>query len=115
MRLAMAALLGGFFMLAGCAPPAHAHDSWINRNGLTDPVTKQWCCNEHDCEAEPVREVMGGYRVITGEVIPASRVLWKSQDGQWWRCRFMSPTAVDKDNKPMIGKTRCLIGPPPSM
>lgn len=102
MRLLTAALLGGFLCL-----PAYGHDSWINRNGLTDPVTKHWCCNEHDCEAERVREVMGGYMVSTGEVIPMSRVLWNSPDGRWWRCRFMSGSDV--------GKTRCLIGPPPAM
>jgi hypothetical protein len=108
MKLATAGLLAGILMLAGChQEPAQAHDSWINLNGLTDPVTKHWCCNHDDCNAEPVREVIGGYQVQTGEVIPFSRILWKSPDGRWWRCRFLSGVQA--------GQTRCLIGPPPAM
>jgi hypothetical protein len=49
-----------------------------------------------------VGEVLGGFLVAeTRETIPYSRVLWRSQDGAWWRCRNLA-----------TGKTRCLIGPP---
>ncbi len=81
---------------------ATAHDSWISRNRLTDPASGEWCCNHIDCREEKVSETAGGYRVETGETIPYQRVIWKSQDGHWWRCRNMSTNA-----------TRCLIGPPP--
>ncbi len=84
-----------------------AHDTgegaWINNQRLTDPETKQWCCNLHDCRDETtnVRGVEGGYLIVsTGEVIPRERVIWKSPGG-WWRCRNLSD-----------GSTRCLIGPP---
>lgn len=83
----------------------HGEGSWINQQKLVDPESKEWCCNEIDCRPEEVKPVDGGYLVETGEVIPAHRVLWKSPDGRWWRCRYMSWAT---------GKlTRCLIGPPP--
>ena len=83
---------------------AGAHDSWINRMRLTDPLSGQWCCNHIDCTSIPggVKEVSGGYSVFeTGEFIPHERVLWRSQDGVWWRCRNLQNNS-----------TRCLIGPP---
>lgn len=86
--------------------PAKAHDHWINQNKLVDPVTGAWCCDERDCEMIPaggVTPVEGGYKIEdTGEVIELKRVIWKSMDGRWWRCRF-------SESHP----TRCLIGPPP--
>jgi hypothetical protein len=65
-------------------------------------VSGEWCCNVNDCQAEKVREVDGGFLTEAGAVIPFSRVIWKSQDGSWWRCRNLATR-----------KTRCLIGPPP--
>jgi len=89
---------------------ALAHDSWINQLRLTDPMSGQWCCNDMDCEAVPaggVAEQQDGYFIAeTREVIAKERVIWKSQDGLWWRCRFMHGENA--------GKTRCLIGPPPN-
>lgn len=84
-----------------------AHESWINRQNLTDPLSKQTCCNKNDCVEEQVREVIGGYLVMSGEVIPYSRVIWASPEGTWVRCRN-TPT----DPK---SSTRCLIGPPPAL
>jgi hypothetical protein len=50
-----------------------------------------------------IREVTGGYSVAaTGELIPYARVIWRSEDGAWWRCRNLYNNS-----------TRCLIGPPP--
>jgi hypothetical protein len=84
---------------------AFAHDHWISRNRITDPQTGEWCCNHIDCAAVPpggVNEVKGGYAVVeTGETVPYARVIWRSQDGAWWRCRNLRSNA-----------TRCLIGPP---
>lgn len=83
---------------------AGAHDHWINREKLHDPVTRAWCCDETDCFAQPAGEVTpapGGYRIkSTGELIPHKRFLWRSPDDKWWRCGF--------------SETRCLIGPPTS-
>lgn len=84
----------------------HAHDSWISRQRITDPASGEWCCNMNDCQPEQVREVRGGYSTQGGDVVPYSRVIPKSPDGQWWRCRYMGGEKV--------GKTRCLIGPPPA-
>lgn len=106
MRLLTAALGAAFLMLAGCGErPAYAHDHWISQQRLVDPVSGEWCCGTDDCQVEVVEETVGGYRVLTGEVIPASRVIWKSPDGLWRRCRYLSG---DK-----AGKTRCLVGVPP--
>ena len=85
---------------------ALAHDHWINNMRLTDPVSGEWCCNQIDCATVPtggVGEVSGGFLVAeTSEVIPYTRIIWKSRDGTWWRCRNLQ-----------TNKTRCLIGPPP--
>jgi hypothetical protein len=89
---------------------AAAHDSWINRARLTDPLSGEWCCNHIDCAIVPaggIAEVAGGYVVSeTGEVIASTRIIWRSPDGTWVRCRYLGG---DK-----AGKTRCLIGPPPA-
>jgi hypothetical protein len=69
-------------------------------------VTKEWCCNDIDCQEEPgnVEAVEDGYRIVsTGEVIPRERVIWRSPGG-WWRCRYLGGEKA--------GMTRCLIGPP---
>ena len=85
---------------------ARAHDSWISRERIYDPVTKEWCCSAMDCqeEVDNVQAVEGGYRIkSTGEVIERERVTWRSPGG-WWRCRYLGG--------PKEGLTRCLIGPP---
>ncbi len=100
MRLLLVVLFG---LLASSF--AVAHDHWISGNRMTDPLSGEWCCNHIDCTAVPtggVNEVTGGYSVAeTGEMIPYQRVIWRSQDGAWWRCRNLRTNA-----------TRCLIGPP---
>lgn len=95
----------GIAMAMLIATGAFGHDSWINKRHLVDPQSRQWCCDEHDCEPlkTGVKENGAGYIIAeTGEDIPYARVIWKSEDGLWWRCRNL------KDNS-----TRCLIGPPP--
>lgn len=88
---------------------ALAHDSgpyrWISNEMLRDPQSQEWCCGDLDCQTETVREVAGGYQVETGEIVPYARVIWKSPEGTWIRCRYLSG---EKTNQ-----TRCLIGPPP--
>lgn len=92
------------FLLLG-ATFAAAHEHWISENRLTDPQTGAWCCNQIDCAALPaggIRESAEGIFVAeSSETIPHQRVIWKSQDGMWWRCRNMT-----------TNETRCLIGPP---
>jgi hypothetical protein len=102
----IAVFVGAFIacttVLAFDSVTARAHESWISSSRLTDPASGEWCCNHIDCREERVREIAGGYQVESGEIIPHSRVIWKSQDGAWWRCRNLG-----------TNKTRCLIGPPP--
>lgn len=82
-----------------------AHDSWISRENLRDPVSLESCCNAMDCQEElGIEAVEGGYLIkSTGEVIHRERIIWRSPGG-WWRCRYLSGTKS--------GLTRCLIGPP---
>lgn len=80
--------------------------AWINHQRLTDPITKEWCCNLQDCREETsnIEETKGGFLVkSTGEIIPQERVIWRAPAGEWWRCRYLGG---EKE-----GKTRCLIGP----
>jgi len=84
---------------------ANSHDSWISQQRMTDPASGEWCCNHIDCKPEQVKEVRGGYSTAGGDVVPYSRVIPKSPDGQWWRCRYLGGEKA--------GQTRCLIGPPP--
>ena len=97
------------FVLLGVSVAA-AHDFWISRQRLTDPLSGEWCCNHIDCAVVPaggITEVANGYRVSeTGEVIASTRIIWRSPDGMWMRCRYLSGDRA--------GKTRCLIGPPPA-
>lgn len=95
---------------------ALAHDAmhlsdWIRDDGLKDPADGSSCCGENDCKPLPkdaVSLVPAGYHIIpTNETIPSKRVLWKSKDGQWWRC---APLEWNGQRS----KTRCLIGPPQS-
>lgn len=122
-RAAMAVAMAVALFLTVCAR-APAHESgpgyWISTNGLTDPLSGHSCCNKNDCEAVPpggVAETTDGYLLAeTGELIEKERVIWKSQDGQWWRCRYLSDRWVRNSDGRVFnsGETRCLIGPPPN-
>lgn len=83
--------------------PTYIHDHWINGLRLNDPKSGEFCCGTGDCFAEKVWEYQNYVIVQTGEEIPTERVIWRSQDGQWWRCQKM---VNGRDT------TRCLIGPP---
>jgi hypothetical protein len=105
-RFGFALVGAGFVLFSLCLIAlAHTHGpgSWINTNKLLNPQTGESCCNEQDCFAEQVDEFPDFVLVRTGEMIPSANVIWRSQDGQWWRCR-----------KYVNGQqsTRCLIGPP---
>ncbi len=90
--------------------PAFAHDhstdpgAWIGQQRLLDPTSGEWCCDQRDCFPEQVTEFSDFVVVMTGEMIPSVRVIWRSADGRWWRCRY----GVGHVS---AGKTRCLIGP----
>lgn len=104
--IAGVAIAVAFLLFMGGVTRSHVHGdgSWINNERLTDPLSKEWCCNLVDCREEQVEPVRGGFQVETGEVVPAQRVIWRSPGG-WWRCRYMSGEKINQ--------TRCLIGPPP--
>ena len=97
-----------FWLLLCASALAHEHGpgSWINTNKLVSPLTGESCCNAADCFAEKVEEFPDFVLVKTGEMYPSKMVIWRPQDGQWWRCR-----------KYVNGQqeTRCLIGPPRGM
>lgn len=105
-------IIAALFVLSRSAlPHEHSKDgAWIGKANLHDPKSGDWCCNENDCDPVPadgLAEEFGGYRIkVSGELWPDDRVLWKTPDGRWWRCRH---TFGEK-----IGLTRCLLGPPPN-
>jgi hypothetical protein len=92
--------------LAALVTIALAHDSWISRQQMRDPQTKEHCCNEHDCQAESVREVPGGYATQGGDVVPYSRVIWNSADGRWWRCRYLGGERMSARRAASLGRRR---------
>ncbi|HLN07928.1 MAG TPA: hypothetical protein VK281_03045 [Xanthobacteraceae bacterium] len=101
-------------MVIVASTPALAHDHWISRENLSDPVTHSVCCGEGDCEdlgdqGIAVRE-RGATFVLgdSGEQIEKNRVLWRSPNGHWWRCGY-DAREVDGSQHTV---TRCLIGPP---
>lgn len=97
------------FSLAQCV--VKAHDHWISDRKITDPITGAWCCDEKDCHPQPAGSIVerpDGFLIkATGEIFPKERVIWKSQDGEWWRCE----NAIRGPQGQVT--TRCLIGPPP--
>lgn len=118
-RLAALSIAIIWVLVSATAASAHDHGagSWINRQQLRDPLTKHYCCNAVDCQRVPdggLKEISGGYHITeTGEHWPYGRVLWKSQDGAWWRCAYGTQSPFPGIvSRPLT--TRCLIGPPPS-
>jgi hypothetical protein len=95
-------IIAGALALFSCN--SLADDIWINRERRVDPVSKEWCCNDKDCQPVPVskiREVKGGYVYIpTQEFIPNSRVQ-DSPDGEFWRCEYSFGQKY--------GQTRCFF------
>jgi len=97
------------------AQPAHAHDSWINRQGLRDPLSNIWCCGPDDCEdltalGIPVTEEPNGDVRIgdTHERVESRRIIWASPEGHWYRCY----EPLSEGGAPTVKRARCLIGPP---
>jgi len=89
-------------------------EHWINREHRTNPVTKQWCCNDQDCKPIPALDVQittAGFRLkSTGEEIPDAEAQ-QSSDAEFWVCRLPSsdypPAAAG-----VRGKIRCFFFPP---
>lgn len=104
-------LWGLLFLLSAGVASAHSPGSntsgaWIGEKRLINPVGGEWCCNEHDCSPLAVKPDIKGdvaWLHSTSEAIPVRTIVWRSMDGQWWRCRRLD------------GSTRCLIGPPSGM
>jgi hypothetical protein len=111
--LRTALLLAAFTVVAQAHDAQHESD-WIQDGAFRDPTSNAHCCGENDCLKVPdggIAEVTGGYFIReSSETIPASRVLWRSPDGGWWRCAPVEWSGTEAKRP----KTRCLIGPPPS-
>jgi len=96
---------------------ARAHDSWINRDDLRDPISGVQCCGPADCEdlsiegIKVTEEPNGDVTIAdTGERVEARRVIWASPEGHWYRCSFF----YGESGATMWKRVRCLIGPPPA-
>jgi len=92
-----------------------AHDSWISRDNLRDPLSGVGCCGDQDCEdlsklGVTVTEQPSGFVLSdTNEQVEKRRVIWKSREGHWYRCF----EKVSTRGGPTWKRVRCLIGPPP--
>jgi hypothetical protein len=81
-------LAGALAALTVSAPIAHAHDSWISRHQYRDPVSGNWCCDDHDCTPladSDVARTVGGYLVAGKYPVDHRRAL-ASGDERYWIC-----------------------------
>lgn len=65
-----------------------AHDSWISRHQYSDPESRDWCCDEHDCfplDDDEVRVTGEGFE-LNGKYFVARQRVLLSGDGQYWAC-----------------------------
>jgi hypothetical protein len=110
---------------------SRAHDSWISRQGILNPVTQAWCCGARDCGIvmpAPVATAAGwaihgeeiidsnGRRVRVDEVVPYDEAT-PSPDGYFWRCHTLEGTFYDVENHVTYvdGVRRCFFAPPQSL
>jgi hypothetical protein len=92
------------------ASSASAHDSWISKRRYLDPASREWCCDENDCqklEQSRVTLVEGGYLVDGNLFVENHRVL-PSSDGEFWAC--FSHDIVSKGRAVKIA-IRCFFAP----
>lgn len=97
------ALAGAILTLTLYAPPAAAHDFWINWGGYRSPVDGTHCCGDNDCHelsADEVKITPRGYALANGELVPFSEAQ-PSEDGEYWRCKRYD------------GSRRCFFAPQP--
>ena len=99
MRRSRSCLLAWYCILTG---PAAAHDHWMSRQQFRDPVSGDWCCNEHDCQpldSGQVHHVRGKVTVTIpyfGEdrrFTFTSRRILPSGDENYWACISTEATA----------------------
>ena len=70
------------------APSVLAHDSWISRHQYSDPESRDWCCDEHDCfplDDADVRAINEGFE-LNGKYFVARQRVLPSGDGQYSAC-----------------------------
>ncbi len=74
--------------LFGSAHGVFAHDSWISRHQYSDPDSRDWCCDEHDCFplADGEVRVTGEGFELNGKYFVARQRVLLSGDGQYWAC-----------------------------
>ncbi len=112
--------------------PSWAHDSWISRQRVLNPVTHEWCCGTNECGLvmpAPVATAAGwaihgeeiidvdGRRVRVDEVVPYGEVM-PSPDGYFWRCHSTVNPDFDVTNDigmQIDGERRCFFAPPQSL
>ncbi len=127
-------LLGALAVFAFLALvyPSRAHDSWISRDGLKNPVNQGWCCGRGDCgmvmpapqataagwaiHGEEIIDI-SGRQVRVDEVVPYNEVL-PSPDGYFWRCHDVESLNYDAyghAHEYIDGARRCFFAPPQSL
>ncbi len=111
--------------------PTLAHDSWISRDELKNPVTQAWCCGRGDCGIvmpAPQATAAGwaihgdeiidisGRRVRVDEVVPYPEAA-PSPDGYFWRCHTVESKNYDVHGHAdyVDGERRCFFAPPQSL
>lgn len=119
---AVLCLVVGFTMVA----KAHGLAAWIMadpnyKTSLLWPEFDSHCCGPADCEPYPASKVKlgpNGYVLEdTGEVIPYMLVystpgkVIEETGYEFWRCRFVGYWNMQRDGKPLDGKTRCFFAP----
>jgi hypothetical protein len=112
--------------------PSRAHDSWISRQRILNPVTQEWCCGTNECGIVmpvPVATAAGwaihgeeiidvdGLRVRVDEIVPYREAM-PSPDGYFWRCHSTVNLdyGVTNDAAFLVdGERRCFFAPPQSL
>ena len=112
--------------------PSPAHDSWISREHMRNPVTLDWCCGRGDCgivlpapkatatgcaiHGEEIVD-LDGRRLRVDEVVPYDETQ-PSPDGHFYRCHTVGRD-YDEDGNPneylWDGERRCFFAPPQSL
>ena len=125
----IAVLSVGSLLLIRSSP---AHDSWISRERMMNPITLDWCCGRGDCgivmpapkataagwaiHGEEILD-LDGRRLRVDEVMPYDETL-PSPDGQFYRCHTVGRD-YDEDGNPneylWDGDRRCFFDPPQSL
>ncbi len=125
-------LLGSLIALLLLISPSPAHDSWISRERMMNPITLDWCCGRGDCgvvmpapkataagwaiHGEEILD-LDGRRIRVDEVVPYGETL-PSPDGHFYRCHTVGrdyEAGGNPDEYLWDGERRCFFAPPQSL